>query len=557
MDADRIAALIDDVDQGRISRRDLLRAAVGLGVSAPLAMTLLQACAPAPTATEPPEDTPVPADTPGPAAAPSPTTAPVPRSAIIGMPSATQVLDPFFMNSADLPLMGCIYDSLFDLDDKTLVMRPVLVEEWEQLDDLTWAFKLKEGVQFHKDWGEMTADDWAYWVNRVVAEQARPYYVMGSGMVKEAVVTGTYDFEIHLSQPWAAFALTSLVNFGGMVFSSKAYEDMGAEEFGLSPIGTGPFEIESWTPGGDVVLKRFEDYHDPNYPKLDELIFQGIEDRVVRLEKLRNGEIDWTLALDMKDIPQLRDDPNLQVLEAIGWNWDFILFNLKLEGRPWQDQRVRQAISYAVDREAIVQGVYYGNANPEDDPLPSGFLGGDPDQQFYPNTADLETAMALMEDAGYAEGFTMPCLTSRKPDVTEVVADQLRKIGITLEIELVDSATQRSRYSAEDYETQVHAVVLASPDPDSAMYWWYHSSGGGHTYSNPEVDEKLDAARASSDPEERKTLYREIVEIVSEEAPKVILCNVNEVYVLNSKLTGFEPAAQWPFSRFKSMGWSA
>jgi peptide/nickel transport system substrate-binding protein len=482
---------------------------------------------------------------------------PAPTTATIGMPSAAKVLDPFFMNSADLPLMCCIYDSLFDLDDKTLEMTPVLVDEWEQLDDLTWAFKLKEGVQFHKDWGEMTAADWAYWVNRVVAEKARPYFVMGSGMVKQAVVTDTYTFEIHLSQPWAAFPLTSLVNFGGMVLSSKAYEDLGAEEFGLNPIGTGPFEIESWTPGGDVVMKRFEDYHDPNHPKLDELVFQGIEDRVVRLEKIKAGEIDWTLALDMKDIPQLREDPNLQVLEAIGWNWDFILFNLKLEDRPWLDERVRQAIAYAVDRDAIVQGVYYGNANPEDDPLPSGFLGGDPDQQFYPNTADLDTAMTLMEEAGYGDGFTMPCLTSRKPDVTEVVADQLRKIGITLEIELVDSATQRSRYSAEEYETQIHAVVLASPDSDSATYWWYHSTGGGHTYSNPDVDEKLDQARASSDAEERARLYREIVEIVSKEAPKVVLCNVNEVYVLNSKLTGFKPASQWVYSRFKPMGWSA
>jgi peptide/nickel transport system substrate-binding protein len=555
MDSEKIVALMDDVNQGRISRKRFLRAVLGLGVSTPVAMGLLQACAPAPTASPAPEDTPPPADTPVPTTAP--TTAPARTTAVIGMPAPTQVLDPFFMNSADLPLMCCMYDSLFDLDDKTLEMTPVLVEDWEQLDDLTWAFKLKEGVQFHKGWGEMTADDWAYWVNRVVTEQGRPYFVMGSGMVSEAVVTDKYSFEIHLSQPWAAFPLTSLVNFGGMVISSKAYEEMGAEEFGLSPIGTGPFEIESWTPGGDVVLKRFEDYHDPSFPKLEELVFQGIEDRVVRLEKIKNGEIDWTLALDMKDIPTLREDPNLQVLDAVGWNWDFILFNLKLEGRPWQDERVRQAIAYAVDRNAIVEGVYYGNANADDDPLPAGFLGDDPEQQFYPNTADLEKARSLLADAGYEDGFTMPCLTSRKPDVTEVVADQLRKVGITVEIELVDSATQRSRYSAEDYETQIHAVVLASPDSDSAMYWWYHSTGGGHTYSNPDVDAKLDEARAASDPEERKALYREIVEIVSEEAPKVVLCNVNEVYVLSSALTGFEPASQWCYSRFKPMGWSA
>lgn len=564
MDSEKIGTLTDAVRRGRISRRDFLKAAVGLGLSMPAAVGLLQGCAPAPAATPTPTIAPGVTPSPIPTAPPTPTPVPTKTSAVIGQIAAARGLDPFFMaQPSDLSLMCAIYDSLFDLEYEPVGLKPNLVEDWEQVDDLTWTLKLKEGIQFHKGWGEVRAEDWAFWVNKVVTEQGAPYFIFGSGMVEEAVVTDTYTVEVHLSQPWAALPLTSLVTYGGFVFSKDAYEEMGPEEFAMNPIGTGPFELESWTPGGEVVMKKFEDYHNPDLPKLEELIFVGIEDPVVRLEKIKAGEINWTLALDMSEISPLREDPNVQVLEGGGWNWDYITFNMALEDRPWQDKRVRQAVSYAVDREAIVQSIYYGGAVAADDPLCDGYLGADPDPQFYPNTADPDKARALLAEAGYADGFTMPCLTSEKTNLRrelQVVADMLRQVGITVEIEQTDAATYRTRWHNLEFETILEDAGMASPDSDSAVYWWYHSSETGATndaYSNPEVDELLDRGRTSSDSEERASAYRQVLEVIAEECPKVIICHINEQYVLSAGLTGFYPTPQRMFPYFKAMYWSA
>ncbi len=569
MDSQRVSVLADALSRGRITRRDFLKAAGGLGLSMPAAMALLQGCAPAPTAepTAPSAATPEAKPTAAPTVAPTTPPTPARTDAVIGMPAATRGLDPFFIGSPnDLALLVSIFDSLFDINFDTMEITPILVEEWEQVDDLTWAFKLKEGIEFHKGYGEMTAEDWAFWVNKIVTEKAPPYFVMGSGMVTEVVVTDKYSFEAHLKEPWAAFPLTSLVSYGGFVLSSKAYQEMGAEQFAMNPIGTGPFELDSWTPGGEVVLKRNENYHTPGVPKLDKLVFQGIEDVVVRLEKIRNGEIDFTVGLNKKDMSAVREDPNLQVLDAGGWNWDYITFNLNLPDRPWLNTKVRQAIGYAVDRTVIVDSVYYGGATLEDDSLPAGYLGADPDQQFYPNTADLDKARQLMADAGYADGFTMPCLTSEKENLRrelQIVADQLRQINIDVEIEQTDAGTYRTRWQNFDFETILEDAGMASPDSDSALYWWYHtgpeggSNLGSDGYGNSDLDAILENARSSSDSEERAALYRDALEIIAEDCPKVITCNVNEEWVLNAGLEGFYPTPQRMFPYFKPMGWKA
>jgi len=570
MDSERISVLADALSRGRISRRDFLKAATGLGLSMPAAMILLQGCAPTPgpePTTAPPGETAEAKPTAAPTVAPTTPPMPAKTTAVIGMPAPTRSLDPFYIGSPnDLALDMAIYDSLFDIDYETMEIVPVLVEEWEQVDDLTWAFKLKEGIQFHKGYGEMTAEDYAFWVNKIVTEKAPPYFIMGSGMVKEAVVTDKYSFEIHLTAPWAAYPLTSLVSYGGVVLSSKAYQEMGGEQFAVNPIGTGPFELDSWTPGGEVVLKKNENYHNPDLPKLEELVFQGIEDRVVRLEKIRNGEIDWTYGLDKKDISALVSDPNMQVLHAPGWNWDYITFNLALPDRPWLDARVRKAISYAVDRNAIVESIYYGQATAEDDSLPAGYLGSDPDQQFYANTADLEKARELMAEAGYADGFTMPCMTSDKENLRrslQVQAEQLREINIEVEIEQTDAGTYRSRWQNNEFETISEDAGMASPDSDSALYWWHHtgpeggSNLGADGYSNPDLDAILDQARQSSDSDERATLYRQALEIIAEDSPKVVLCNVDQEYVLNAGLQGFYPTPQAMFPYFKTVYWSS
>jgi peptide/nickel transport system substrate-binding protein len=566
----RLDALIQAASEGRVSRRSFLKAAAGLGMSMPAALGLLQACAPSPTV-EPQTTTPEAADTPAPqpTPAPSPTSVPKRTSAVIGLPAAVRTLDPFQIAGGsvnDMRVGVNIFDSLFDMNWTNYAMIPVLIEDWEQTDLQTWVLKLKEGVQFHKGYGEMTAEDWAWWVNTNVEDKPPTYFLMGSGTVTEAVVKDKYTVEVHLSKPWPAFPVTSLCTYGGVVFSKKAYEEMGPEEFAKNPIGTGPFELELWTPGAEVVLKRFEDYHEPGLPKLEQLVFQGVEDAVVRLEKILEGELNWTIDIQPQDIQGLRENPDLQVLDSAAWMIDYMTFNHTLLERPWLDKRVRQAISYAIDRQEVVDVIYYGGAQTADDPLCPGFLGNDPDPQYYPDTADLEKAKALMEDAGYADGFIMPCLTSEKPHLRreiQLVADQLQKIGITMHIEQVDAATFRSRNQNLEFDTILEDWGMASPDTDSALYWAYHTSPEGVTnmgadgWSNADVDRLLDEARVSMDTETRADMYREVLDVIAEECPKLFIANSERQFVMSAGLSGFEPVPIYIFPQFKNMDWTA
>ena len=565
MDAQKLGMLTDALTRGRISRRDFLKTAAGLGLSLPAAMGLLQACAPTPgaepTAAPPPTAAPTTAPTVAPTAAP--TAVPARTDLVVGQAKAALSFNPFAFGSyLDHPIMSSICDGLFEFDFKTSTLIPVLVEEWEQTDAVTWNLKLKEGVQFHKGYGEMTAEDWAFWANTAIAEQGQPYFAFGGGLVKEAVVTDKYGLEIRLTEPWAAFWVTTLIDYAAYVFSKKAFEEMGPEEFAMNPIGSGPFELDSWVPGGDLVLKKFEDYHDVDNIHLEKIIFTPVEDTVVRLEKLRAGEIDYTVGLSNKDMPEIDADPNLKVIWGVAHAYDAISFNFDQTDKPWADVRVRQAIAFAVDREQIVDVVYYGGAVLDDDVLPHGALGADPDPEFYPNTPDLDKAKALLAEAGYPDGFTMPCLTDdRENQRQEIVllADQLAKVGITLEIEVVDLATQVTRRLNREFDVTLRTGGMTSPDSDSATRGMFacDQEVDNNGYCNPDLDDIMSRAGSSMDRDERDELYREACKILAEDAAMVWLCWVGRPYALNEKLQGFTPGPMFLFPHFKTFYWEA
>ena len=256
-------------------------------------------------------------------------------------------------------------------------------------------------------------------------------------------------------------------------------------------------------------------------------------------------------------------DPNLNVVWGPGHNWDVIRFNHTQTDKPWADVRVRKAMAHAVDREEIKEVIYYGGAILDDDPLPAGFLGAEPDPQFYPNTADLDTAKALLADAGYPDGFTMPCFTDdREPQRqgTVLLSDQLAKVGITMEIEVVDRATSTNRLQNIEFDTNVGTWGMASPDSDAATgnLFACRQVMNNCGYCNPDLDAITDAAAASMDRDECDKLYREACQIIAEEdCATVFLCNVSRPYSMNEKIKGFSPGPLWLFPNFKTFYWEA
>lgn len=452
-------------------------------------------------------------------------------------------LNPMF-HKADISMnriASNMFDGLVEWDWKTKKVVPRLALQWEQKDPLTWMFKLRPGVMFHKGFGELTAADVAFTVNYIIQNNTPTKFLYA--YVKEARALDKYTVEYKLDRPHVPFLLMTATPIGGMIVSKKAFEERGKDVFNRNPIGAGPFELVEWVPGNHVTLKRFDGYWDKGKPYVDKLVFKTVPSAYTAQVMLRAKELDFLPSPDFKDLARLKEIKHLEVQSVSGANWDYITFDAKKP--PFDKKEVRQAIAYAIDRQAIVDSVYYGLADADDDPLPPGYLGADPDIQVYPNRPDIATAKDLLAKAGYPNGFETTVITSAKEHLrrqTQIVVEQLKKVGIRAKIEQLDQATYVKRVDgASDFAMELEDIAIMSSDPDSS-YWWFHHSGTVrmHGHENPEMDKLLQEGRLEQDSAKRAQIYQKVTRLALEESAYVYIAHVKRVDVHNNALKGYQ-----------------
>ncbi|MBN1313941.1 MAG: ABC transporter substrate-binding protein [Anaerolineales bacterium] len=434
-----------------------------------------------------------------------------------------------------------IFDSLIEWDWDKGEFVPSLATKWEQESETTWLFHIREGVQFHKGYGELTAEDVAFSTN-VIVENSLPSLWLLEG-VDHAEVVDQYTVRYHMQYPHSPFLFFVARGIG--VLSKAAYEEMGRDAFIRNPIGSGPFELNEWISGNHLVLVKNNDYWQEGVPMSDEITVRFVPEAATRYALLSAGQVDIVESPDYKDIEVLEADPNIVVNEIAGYAWDALVFNTTKA--PVDNKLVRQAIGYGIDRESLIEGVYFGHGTPDDDPLPAGFPGAEPDQQLYPNTADQEKAKALLAEAGYPDGIDISLMISGNEtmiQIAQIISEQLAEVGINVEINQVDSGTYVMTMWASKTEMDAHMTIapvsLAAPDPDSTMYWFHHTdTDGWHGWDNPEVDPLLEKGRELADVDERIELYRQMVDLILEDAPYVYMMNKNFIWAWQSDVQGF------------------
>jgi peptide/nickel transport system substrate-binding protein len=448
-----------------------------------------------------------------------------------------------------------IYGSLLFFDPKTGRFRPALATKWTQKDPKTWVFELRRGVQFHKGYGEFTADDVEFFVNYVVQGKKPLFWVFEP--VEGAKALDRYTVEYKLKVPFGPFLSNLTVGLGSWIVSKRAYKEMGEEAFGRNPVGTGPFEFESWQRGSRITLKRFIKYWEPGLPYLDRLEFRPIPDPFVRKALLETGEVDLIDAPDYKDIVAFRRDSKFEVRSVPGW--DFTYLNPNIKRAPFNIKEVRQAIAYAIDRNELVQSVYYGEATPGDNPFPPGFTGYSSALQVYPNRADVSKARELLAKAGFPNGFKTTCITSERPTAKralEVMASQLAKAGIKVEIQNLETATYQTRWQNGQYDLATEFIILASPDPDSGLYWFVHTGTfGDHGYNNPQVDKWLDEERAETDQQKRIDILRKVTRTEVEDAAYIYFAHTNVVRITKKDVLGVPLSPQELYLPLDKVRW--
>ena len=449
-----------------------------------------------------------------------------------------------------------LFDNLVRTDFTKRTIEPSLAVEWSNPDPLTWRIKLREGVKWQKGYGEMTAEDLAYTWNFHLESKS---FQVGTALfpVESVKTDGKYVVEVKTKLPFGAFPGVTM-GYGGTVISMKAHKEMGNQAYSATPIGNGPFQIESKR-GTEITLVKNPDYWQPGLPKLDKVVYRAIPDSTTRLQALLKNELDFVTHPDPKEVTQLRKNTNFTVNSTPGWEWDYQQFNLKTSkpDAPFRNKLVRQAISYAIDREAIVNEIYYGEALATDNQIPAGYLGYRQPMLNYPKNGDLKKATELMAQAG-VKGYEVEVITSDKDWLRkelELVAAMVSQIGITYKIKNMDMGGFNNLWLNQRFDQHLEDITLVAPDPDATCWWFLHSQGNASGYALPLMDGMLDGARSELDQSKREGMYQKIVDHTLEECPLIYHCNTNNIQVFNKNLKGFVPTPQEYTEKLDTVEW--
>lgn len=425
-----------------------------------------------------------------------------------------------------------VFDTLVE-PDAALEMRPALAESWDvSPDQLSWTFHLRPGVTFH-DGSPLHADDVEFSYRRIIDEKLAN--VDKFSAVTDVQAVDPLTIVIRLKQPTPNL-LTNLGGFKGMAIVQRRNVESGA--IATRPIGTGPFVFQSQKSGDSITLTA-----NPSYwggaPKIPGVTFRFITEPSTALSALQAGEIDWTDAIPTQRVAQLRDDDSLHL--AVTASNDYWYLALNEAHKPWDDVRVRRAVAYGIDRDAIVQATSYGTAAANQLAIPEG----NPWYTEYRRYRyDPDTARRLLDEAGVSGADLDMLVTGEYPETVtaaQVIADNLAPLGITVNIRTVDFATWLDEQNSGKFDMLIMGW-LGNIDPDDFYYAQHHTNGTSNAqkFSDPEVDRLLDAGRVETDRRARFEDYRRAAHIIADEVSYIYLYNPAVIQAWVPELSGYQ-----------------
>lgn len=450
-----------------------------------------------------------------------------------------------------------ILETLTTFAEGETTVEPMLATEWNESEDgLTYTFTLREGVKFH-DGTDFNAESVVFNFERWMNGNADNFPMYGSvfGGYKadaahniasvRAVDASTVEIKLNGPQPTLLkdLALTPLS------ISSPAAIEKSGEEYKSNPVGTGPFIFKEWVRNDRIVLEKNSEYWLDGYPKLEQVIFRTIPDNSARLNALLSGEVDLIAGLDSENHAQIEEDPELALFSRPPLNLGYL--GMTLTHEPFDDPLVRQALSHAVNKDALVEAFFGEGAIAAKNPIPPAVEGYNDDIEPYPY--DPEKAKELLAEAGLPDGFemelyAMPVSRPYMPDgakVAEYLQSNFAEIGVKAEIVTFEWAT----YIEKALNGEADAFLLGwtgmNGDADNFLYTLWHGDNIGSTnstqYDNPELNKLLDQARTTTDQEERNEIYKQAQVIMHEDPPVIPLVHTSPTLAGKKNITGFDP----------------
>ncbi len=471
----------------------------------------------------------------------------------------SRFLDPVWNDAnLDIWVLNSLYDTLLHSTRDGQDVIPALASEYAVSDDgLTFTVTLRDGIMF-ADGSAITPDDVVFSLDRARnPEHGIWSFTLESVESVEAV--GDNQVQINLNRPDPALP-AALAMFNSAVLPMALYEAVDgatdeekAQAFAESPVGSGPFVLTEWVRGEHMVMER-----NPHYwmtddagnqlPYLDAVRFEIIPEDATRILKLQAGELDMAEFIPLSRVAELDGDPNINMQLYPSTKVNDLLMNNRpelLDGtpNPLSSQQVRQALNYATDKEALIQLVTFGTGVP----MGSYMSSTTPlfsEQPLYPY--DPEQAKALLEEAGFADGFEVSVLSTagNADDAALLTAMQQMwaEVGVDLIIEQVDAATKTDRYRANDFQMRTAAWTNDINDPSQITSYFaiYDVVESLHTgFQDAELEELFDASQEELDVAARAEQYDRIQEIFAEAAPIIFLYETPYPVAMGSNVEGF------------------
>jgi peptide/nickel transport system substrate-binding protein len=458
----------------------------------------------------------------------------------IALASEPTSIDPHFHNlTPNNALNMHFYDALVIFDEKQKPT-PGLAESWKTIDDLTWEFKLRKDVKWH-DGSPFTADDVVFTMSRAGNVPNSPSSFGTYTKGKTAVKIDDHTVHIKTEEPYPLM-VTDMTTI--MIVSKKNGEGASTADYnsGKAAIGTGPFKFVEYVPGDRIVMEANADYWGGK-PKWDKVTMKPIKAGPSRVAALLAGDVDVIEGVPTADISRLKSNPDLQISSGISNRVIYLHLDHARDDSPFvkakdggaiknplKNVKVRQAISMAINRPAIVERVMEGVAIPAGQLLPEGFFGVS--KNLKPVAYDLAGAKKLLAEAGYPDGFT---LTIHGPNdryindakIAEAIGQMLTRLGLNMSVETMTRSVffKRASRGGPDNTPEFSFILVgwgagtgeASSPLKSLLHTYDRDRGFGASnrgrYSNPEVDKLIEEALATVDDAKRQDLLAKATEM--------------------------------------------
>ena len=452
---------------------------------------------------------------------------------IVGDSSDLKTLDPHMANDGySARAFNQIYDALLK-QGPNLEILPGLAESYENKSDTEIIFHIRKGVKFHNG-DELKASDVKFSIDRMVSSPSVQSYFAS---IDSCAIIDDYTVSVKTKEPFAPL-LFNLAGTYGSIVSEKAVTEAG-DKYNENPIGTGPMKFKEWKPNDHITFVRNDDYW-KGQPKATSVTIRVIPEASMRTIALENGEIDFIQTISPVDMPRVEANDKLKSTNYLSQSVNWLSFNCIKA--PFDNVKVRQALSYAIDKETMIEVVLEGRGQAVNSMLAPDMPGADNELNLYPY--DVEKAKALLAEAGHPNGFKAKLVGSGEASnkAAQMIQSDFAKLNVELDIEMMEFGALLDYLKGDDHELHIMSYGAAG-NPDSTMSNVFYSkssaaSGNRAHYASADADKLIDQAKREMDLAKRNAIYKEAQSLIMKDAPVVPLFTETKYYAMNKNLDG-------------------